>query len=233
MDLGLESELFAELEQRWASLAAEPTIVDDDLVAVLLAAERRLRAAGRWVAGPTTLLEVLGLQSDEVRNCRIVRWLLDPLAPHGFGVAALELVLRRLNDLAAEQGLERREFPDAEHATLIVEEARGSTRADIVISGPTWVVVIEAKIFAGEQDQQGQRLSDLWPGAAYVYLTRGGDEMATAGDEPWVRMRWSDLLGAVAQAAQPSTTEPRSSPDVERARHAVYDYLHAARRLAK
>lgn len=233
MDLGAEAALFADLERRWASFDAGPSVLDDDQVAGLLAAERRLRAAGRWVAGPTTLLEVLGLQYDEVRNCRVVRWLLDPLAPHGFGASALDLVLKRVNELAAGQGLERGEFPDAEHATLIVEEARGSTRADIVISGPSWVVVVEAKIFAGEQDQQGHRLSDLWPGATYVYLTRGGDEMATAGDEPWVKMRWSDLLHAVAEAAQRAKTKERSIPDVERARHAVYDYLHAARRLTK
>ena len=233
VDVPAESDLFANLERRWRSLAVEPADLDDGLLGLLLADERRLRATGRWVAGPTTLLEVLRLQHDEVRNCRVVRWLLDPLAPHGFGAETLHLVLERANELAAEQGLEQREFPDSENATVIVEEARGSTRADIVINGPSWVVVVEAKIHAGEQYEQGQRLSDLWPGATYVYLTRGGDDMATAGDEPWIRMRWGDVLKAVRGAAQPATDGAPSTPDVERARRAVYDYLHAARRLAK
>lgn len=234
LDVRADSALVGVLRRHWAVIEpSAPDLVRSELISLLRADEARLRVEGRWVAGPTSLIEVLGLERDEVRNCRVVRWVLDPLAPHGLGGDALRLVLERVNQLATEQGVEPQDFPRADDATVTVEEARGNTRADIVITGPTWMVVVEAKIGAGEQFEQGRRLSELWPDATYVYLTRRGSGMATAGEAEWIKMRWADLLGAVRQAAAESWSDPPASPEVDRARRAVLDYLHGARRLTR
>lgn len=227
-----ESGLILALEQRWNLL---PTSADAALlseqVAALETAEMRLRKEGRWVAGPTSLLEILRLQFDEVRNCRVVRWLLDPLSPHGFGADALQRVLEVANDLASRQGLEVRAYEGTENAVVRVEETRSKTRADIVIDGPAWQIVIEAKVNASEQDEQGKRLNELWPGASYIYLTRRRDPMRTAGEEPWILMRWIDLLGAVRQVAGDPDNVGGRTEGVRRARRALHDYLYSARRL--
>jgi hypothetical protein len=228
-----DSGLIRYLEERWRALAATTGDVATaaERMTALRADEQRLRAEGRWIAGPTSLLEVLRLEFDEVRNCRIVRWLLDPLSPHGFGVASLRQVLARVNELASQQHLPTQEYGGVENATVRLEEVRGTTRADIVIATPAWQVVIEAKINAAEQHEQGRRLSEMWPGATYVYLTKRGDPMKTAGEEPWILMRWAHLIEAVQGVADAALPKDGPNADVLRARRAVNDYLYAARRL--
>lgn len=232
IDVRTAARDLAALQLRWATIA--PTTrnpVDPVRLEALRTEERSLRAQGRWVAGHSTLIEVLGLERDEVRNCQVLRWLLDPMAPHGYGADALHLVLDRLNGLTVRRGLAPQEYPGAELATLVVEETRGNTRADLVVNGQSWTVVFEAKIDAGEQPAQGRRLSELWPNATYVFLTRRGTEMHTTGEDPWIPMRWSDVLGAVRSAAALRADGAPVGPGVDRARRAVADYLHGARRL--
>jgi hypothetical protein len=155
------------------------------------------------------------------------------LAPHGFGSAALERVLRCVSDRAADQGLDTPDFVDPSSASVRAEEVRGHSRADIVIESPSWTVVIEAKINAAEQPRQGERLSDLWPGATYVFLTRHGEPMTTAGEGAWVSMRWGDLLGAIHEVTAECEDAEVGSPAAVRARRAVHDYLVGSRRLAR
>jgi hypothetical protein len=118
-------------------------------------------------------------------------------------------------------------------ATIGVEETRGRTRADIVVEGPSWTVVIEAKVDALEQDRQGARLSELWPGATYVFLTRTGGPMNSAGDEPWITIRWRDLLTAIRRAFAGTDLPDGRSPGAARARRAFDDYLTACTALER
>lgn len=222
----------ADLLRRWEALPARDVLhLSDAEVDRLRAAEWSLRQRGRWVAGPTTLLEVLRLDGDEVRNCRVVRWLLDPLAPHGYGTDALSAVLTIIRERSAVSGASPPDFPFPERASLMVEEARGDARADIVVNGPGWQVVIEAKIFASEGDRQGARLAELWPGATYVFLTRDGKAMRSGGDEEWVPLSWGDLLAAVRSVVARSSNKVHGSESVRRARSAAHDYLYGVRRL--
>ncbi len=227
-----EEQELADLLTRWKALTERDSAgFSDAEVDRLRAAEWSLRQSGRWVAGPTTLLEVLRLDGDEVRNCRVVRWLLDPLAPHGYGADALGAVLARVRERASAEGAGPPDFPFPERASLLVEEARGDARADIVVNGPGWQVVVEAKIFAGEGDRQGAGLAELWPGATYVFLTRDGKAMLSGGEEPWIPLSWADLLSAVRTVVAESSDEDFGSETIRRARAAVHDYLYGARRL--
>lgn len=54
---------------------------------------------------------------------------------------------------------------------------RGRSRADVVVRGPFWSIVLEVKVDAGEGDGQCQRLFDDWsedPDPRFVFLTRTG-----------------------------------------------------------
>ena len=230
-DIRTEGHHLRRLKEVWTEKLAEPPPpVSGHEIAPMQVLEQRLRAEGRWIVGPATMLEVLGLQHDEVRNCRVIRWLLDPLAPHGIGTESLRHVLQLVSSCAAAQEIETPPFDDPSSAKVSIEEPRGHTRADIVIEGRSWTIVVEAKINAPEKDRQGQLLSDVWPGATYVYLSRKGGDMVSAGKEPWVSMRWRDLLSAIRETAGVVATAP---PAGQRAQRAVQDYLEGARRLER
>ncbi len=203
---------------------------DADLVSAstmrsLMATEADLRRRGLWTTGPSSLLEVLGIEGDEVRNCRVARWLLDPLAWHGLGAEILGSVLHDLVRSEAEDG-RALEFPSHADATVEVEVTRGDTRADIVVYGPgeSWTVVFEAKVWSGEGPNQGAALARHWPEATLVFLTRMGQAMASAGESRWIPYRWADLLdhATVALTTQPSGDHASQSA----ARLAVSDYLN-------
>lgn len=46
-----------------------------------------LRASGRWISGPTAMLEIIGRTRSEAPHEKLIAWLLDPLATHGLGSA--------------------------------------------------------------------------------------------------------------------------------------------------
>jgi hypothetical protein len=77
---GFDTAVAAAALRRLADAWMRQPSPDSDLlsgeaVERLAGAERALRSAGLWMAGPASLIEVLGLVRDEVRNCRVLRWL--------------------------------------------------------------------------------------------------------------------------------------------------------------
>ena len=230
-DSATEVGRFRELASTWRHLPdPDADLVSGARVQRLLATESDLRRQGRWTTGPSSLLEVLGVEGDEVRNCRVARWLLDPLARHGLGPRILRSVLDDLVRLGAteETGAP---FPDHADAIVEVEVTRGDTRADIVIYGPSqsWTVVFEAKVWAGEGQNQGAALARQWPKATLVFLTRTGQAMKSAGESVWLPYRWEHLLDHTAAATRRSTST--GDRRQEAARSAVTDYLEGTRGL--
>ena len=97
----------------------------------------------------STLMEVLAVSSSEVLHCRMLRWLLDPLARHGIGAMML-------TDLFEVCELE---LADVAGVEVTVEETRERTRADVVVAPPAGGgVVIEAKVHAPERSAVAARL---------------------------------------------------------------------------
>lgn len=185
--------------------------------------EARLISEGRWTAGPATLFGALRLTNNEVLNCRVLAWLLDPMAPHGLGATVLSSLLDYLSPRTDEVlpttpgGVER--------AVIDTEVLRDNSRADLVIVGSGWTIIVEAKLGAFEQPAQGQRLAADWPDAVYVFLTRAGAPMRTTGQSEWAPMRWTDMRGLV-RAALAAASDPRTAA-MATARAAVRDYLIA------
>jgi len=219
----LELGHFGELREWWVGRTASDGQLQMARLVALQRNEVSLRSEGAWTAGPSSLLEVLRLQRDEVRNCRVLRWLLDPITPHGLGAVVLERFLADLADAGAP-------LLDEPHlATVETEVTRADTRADIVVRHPRGTVVVEAKINAGEGDGQGAGLAAQWPGATLVFLTRSGAAMTSAGGSTWIRYRWRRILqhvdDALDQASAPANRQQAH------ARRAVADYLEGTRGL--
>lgn len=143
--------------------------------------------AVEWRSGGKTLLVALGLQFNEVALCRGLAWLLDPEGGHGMGAHPLHAFLRSL------------EIPVLEGAPVVihVEESRADARADMVLRVGDRTVIIEAKILAGEQPRQADRLYEHWAGdkPTLVFLTRTGHLPYTAKQSEglWVARTWRDL----------------------------------------
>ena len=159
-------------------------------------------------------MHALGLHHNEVYLCRALAWVLTPEAGHGLGASVLEALLERC-------GVQAR---GAEHATVITEESRRDTRADIVVRFGDSSLLIEAKVFAGEQERQCTRLADLWSSdrPTLVFLTRDGSHPRSAGDsvDAWHRIRWRELGQIISAAAQ----NKRCSAGVHEFAHTIEAY---------
>ena len=167
--VGTNDAHFDDLRREWAA-ASPGSSWDDDFSR--LTEEWR---AVEWRSGGTTLLVALGLQFNEVYLCRGLAWLLDPEGGHQMGRHPLHALLRSLD------------LPVIEDAPveIRVEEGRADTRADLVLRVGGQTVIFEAKVLAGEQPRQADRLSEHWAGEnpTLVFLTRTGYAPYTAKNE--------------------------------------------------
>lgn len=203
-----ERQATSALVERWEASAA-----------TLAKEEAALTAGGRWRGGPRTLMAALRLQYRELPLTAGLAWLLRPDGHHGLGTLALDALLRHL-------GLPACEAPNRVRVAL--EDHREDTRADLVVYGSDFTIVVEAKIFALEQPRQLERLESLWehdPGATFIFLTRGERPPTTAraGGAQWHALTWTDVASIVQRATDVSTG---AAPGVEEFRATLEEYHH-------
>jgi hypothetical protein len=213
----LESRL-AAVSAAWRVLAAEEGAQDAEAVAgwggrleLMKATHRDSLRSGRWRGGPRTLLAALDLQYRELAMTAGLAWLLRPDGHHGLGAGLLDGLLGHLElDVSgAEAGVR-----------VVLEEQREETRADLVVYGDAWTIVVEAKTFAVEQYRQLDRLYAHWrdePAPCFVFLTRGQRTPISAVDSRghWRELTWEQVAD-IARVCATSTTGAASG---------VYDYI--------
>lgn len=162
-----------------------------------------LARAGRWASGPHDLLSVVGLNRWELAHSAALGWLCNPNASHGLGSAFLDGLVARTGKAVDVTG----------PIVCRTEVARADSRADVVVEGPGWVLVIEVKVDAGEQPRQAQRLYEDWfedSDARFIFLTRHDLPPATAclaSRDHWTVVSWRTvrgLLTSLAASGQPS-----------------------------
>jgi hypothetical protein len=128
-------------------------------------------------------------------------WLLRSDGHHALGPALLDGLLRHLGiDGSGTQTGVR----------VVLEEQRDETRADLVVYGGDWTVVVEAKTFAVEQERQLDRLYEHWrnePDPCFVFLTRGQRLPTTAVHSrgQWRGLTW-EKVADITRAAATSMT---------------------------
>ena len=121
-----------------------------------------------------------------------MRWLFDPRGSHYQG----DLFLKRFIERFSESLL--REIPKDELSSCKVKSEdfyHGVGRVDISITGRSFIIIIEAKIDAGEQEAQvsryGQLRQDSPKNVVIVFLTKDGGEPDT-GDAD-LCISWKDI----------------------------------------
>ena len=148
-----------------------------DIVRLLHEAARISRHHGEIQAllgDSFNVFSVLQVEGDEVRtHSRLLRELLDPKGSHGLGDAPLRLFVAKLKlpefeTAAATVRAEVHAGPKDEHS---------GGRVDLVVAArQTPRIIIENKIWAGDQENQLLRYRQYAPQAALLYLTLMGDE---------------------------------------------------------
>lgn len=204
-----------DLEVLWLATEEQAARVPDHWLSEmhdLQSLRQVLRGAGLWATGPHDLLGVARLAHKEVLLCRVFAWLLQVDGSHGIGDAFLR---RLLNDWMPAEGEPK--FGDLTMTSVVTEEAHDRTRADVIVRGPNWTVVIEAKVGAGEQNQQGRRLEEGWQKEApeFIFLTRGGTRRMQSGSEAWHPYSWRQVtkhLGEALATSGDTTLDHRGRP---------------------
>lgn len=204
---GWESRL-ATLTAAWRTLAAQERAQDVEAVTrwgsrleQMQVTHRDLVQSGRWRGGPRSLLAALDLQYQELAVTAGLAWLLRSDGHHGLGPALLDGLLDHLEiDGSGAETVVR----------VVLEEQRDGTRADLVVYGGDWTIVVEAKTFAVEQDRQLDRLYAHWrnePAPCFVFLTRGQRLPTTAVDSrgQWRALTWEQVADIARTAVGPMT----------------------------
>ena len=184
--------------------------IDPEALATFLANLEKPLIASRQGAFQFDPWEVAGLGCDEVRNTRVLAWILNPQGSHGLGLSAMNGLLTTVNryfrptfneDLFAAPGRFCRV------RTEINPNGEIADRVDIEIDAENFYLIVEVKIWAPEQPGQLERYcrqAKERPGNrpwAVIFLTPKGRMPASAGEYSdsgkIVPLSWKKLASAL------------------------------------
>lgn len=147
--------------------------------------------------------DIVGIKRKEVASCSVLAWLLDPDGNHGMGSIVLNILLKQLN-----QKQYRFPYEYGHYCHVSTEKSMGEgnkNRVDILIDAESYYLIIEAKIDAGEQEDQLSRYckearlragNKPW---GVVFLTPVGHKGSTTGEweDDIYPVTWSALATAI------------------------------------
>ncbi|WP_295588482.1 PD-(D/E)XK nuclease family protein [uncultured Lamprocystis sp.] len=186
----------------WAARVIEMTLFFEDFRPALQA-QAALHSQGSLI----NVWEVSGLGWNELRNSKVLAWLLDCRGTHGQGAKILATLLEGIpSDI--------KDFPksgttDLPYWTRVESCPLGEkdSRVDIEIDGEGLLLFIEIKIGAVETAKQLDRYLAIAKARArgrpwgVIYLTRYGQlpsRYQDAGtDVPLIPVSWSDVIKAI------------------------------------
>ena len=135
--------------------------------------------------------EAVNLARSELKHCSFLRWLLDPRGSHYQG----DLFLKRFIE-SFKEGFPK-EIPKDELSSCKVKSEDSDIaagRVDISIKWKSFTIAIEAKIDAGEQEDQISRYGDSPEIDVIVFLTKDGRKPTTGNPDLCILcIRWKDI----------------------------------------
>lgn len=151
------------------------------------------------------------LRTDEVRWCKVLRWLLDPET----GAAAAEQLQQSL--------LEKAGLKVSGLLTAVEREVRENdgNRLDIVLRGRKRMVVIEAKVYAPVDLDQLKRYAQDKEQFSGVLVTLKHEKSLPGG---WSSVTWSDIAEALDSVAGELPEASAGAVAVERWRVVALDF---------
>lgn len=166
----------------------------------------QLEAEMRRLGSAINIWQANHLGQDEVRNCKVLAWLLDHQGSHGQGSDILAALLGHIKPVA-------RQFPASVSATdrywtRIESCPMGDkeSRVDIEINGAEFLLFIEVKIGAQETSDQLDRYLNIVQAKAgkrkfgVIYLTKLGQlppRFKDKTDIPICPASWTDVVSVI------------------------------------
>jgi len=150
--------------------------IDNLLKQVNLIAEK-YEAVAKATGENFNVFQTLELQTKELSHSKIIAEFLNPQGSHGKGNTFLKSFLNLIGIA---------EYQKFENATVETEKITKDGRIDIAITGNQAAIIIENKIYAGDQEKQLARYRQSFPDAKIIYLTLDGHEPSdnsTNGDK--------------------------------------------------
>ena len=145
-----------------------------------------------------------GLDRDEVKNCRVLCWLLNPQGSHLQDTRFLRCFLEQIRVPVAQDAVGK---PHVKRE-VSVPDREGNCRLDIIVEGETYFLCIEAKIGMREdsgqlaKEAEGVKKSGRLEGRIFIgkYLTPNG-RSGEVVSEDFTRVLWRDVASALARFA--------------------------------
>jgi hypothetical protein len=166
----------------------------------------QLEAEKRRLGSAINIWQASHLGQDEVRNCRVLAWLLDHHGSHGQGSDILAAMLDQIKPVA-------KQFPTSVSArdrywTRLESCPMGDkeSRVDIEINGAEFLLFIEVKIGAQETSDQLDRYLNIIQDKAerrkfgVIYLTKLGQlppRFKDKTDMPICPASWTDVISVI------------------------------------
>ena len=145
----------------------------------------RFFAKQRELSGENfNIFSIMSMESDEVfTHSAIIAELLNPKGSHSLGTQPLKLFYKIvLNIEKFPENIEQHICIKEEYIGLITDDKTGG-RLDIVVKDSSGNgLVIENKIYAGEQPDQLKRYKNKYGNATLLFLTLKGDESKQASE---------------------------------------------------
>ena len=193
------------------------------------ALQRQVLEAARLHAPQFNIFRLLGVAHLEVTtHSAFLASLLQPDGPHGQQYLFLESFLACCQNFA---GFPQLDDPLTEGEwTIQTERKTAHGNLDIVIASPTfgYLLVIENKVYAGEQDRQLERYAswldeqlDEFPNQALVYLTPRGTAAWTSIDDNYFRLSYRQDIAAWLNSIMDQIAAPAVRETVRQYRHLV------------
>lgn len=116
------------------------------------------------------VFDVVGIKSDEVRICRLIKEFIDPKGCHCQGTIYLRLFMKYV--LHITEMFSEKDYQNAHISREYIINA--NRRIDLVIEIANKFIPIEVKLYAGEQENQCKDYAEKVVGANLYYLTLDG-----------------------------------------------------------
>jgi hypothetical protein len=139
----------------------------EQLLEQIAAINKRYEEIAKVSGENFNIFNILDLTSKELIHSKIIAMLLDPEGEHGMGDLFFKLLIKTI-------AIEKCSGIDYSGLKLKIEKSFEDGRIDILITTRNKKVIIENKIYAGDQDEQILRYHNKYPDAVLLYLTLDG-----------------------------------------------------------
>jgi len=159
----------------------------------------------------------VGLERSELKYCSFLRWLLDPRGSHYQGDKFLSMFIKYIPEIAEKINLVELYKTEVRQEEYI----NSSSRVDLILKGTNFLIAIEAKIGAYEQEEQLQRYREAinHDNLFLIFLTVDGRVGVSDFNKSCINIKWLHIAELCRKFSTPG--DPDSEDDSESCKNQI------------